>query len=100
MVDPGLGFAKTTTHNLELLRALPHLSSFPILVGASRKRFIGELLPHRQGQTAGDAASRDWGTAATTAAAVAGGAAAVRVHNVAANVDVARVADAVWKAVD
>jgi dihydropteroate synthase len=81
-IDPGLGFGKTTAHNLELLRRLGELGSlgFPVLVGASRKRFIGEIT--------GVAGPRDRvaGSVAAALEAVARGASVVRVHDVAATV--------------
>ncbi len=81
-IDPGLGFGKTTTHNLELLRRLPELAAlgFPVVVGASRKRFIGEIT--------GVAEPRDRlaGSLAAALEAVRRGAAVVRVHDVAATV--------------
>ena len=91
VVDPGLGFAKTAAHNLELLRALRQLRSLgrPVLVGASRKSFLGALL---------DDAGPDQrleGSLACAAAAVHEGAAILRVHDVAATVKVARVARAI-----
>jgi dihydropteroate synthase/2-amino-4-hydroxy-6-hydroxymethyldihydropteridine diphosphokinase len=68
IVDPGIGFAKRSRHNLELLRALrdvrEKLGGLPLLLGASRKRFIGELVGEAEPKR------RDWGTAAVTAAAV------------------------------
>jgi len=89
--DPGIGFGKTVDHNLEILRRLPEFASLdrPILVGPSRKAFIGKVL--------GDlpAADRLEGTAAAVALAVAGGAAIVRVHDVMEMVRVARMAEAV-----
>jgi dihydropteroate synthase len=90
--DPGLGFAKTTAHNIELLRQLPRLAShgFPLLVGPSRKRFIGEVLQEPRPR------ARLWGTAASICRAVAGGAAVVRVHDVAPAVQLCRMADALW----
>ena len=90
IVDPGIGFGKTLEHNLEILRRLGELRSLgcPILVGPSRKRFIGTLL--------GDApvTERLWGTAATVAFAITRGAHILRVHDVAAMRQVALVADA------
>ncbi len=88
-IDPGIGFGKTLDHNLSLLRALPALQTlgYPVLVGVSRKRFIGTLLNKTDPQ------SRDWGTAATCAWAIMQGAQILRVHNVAAMVDVARMLD-------
>lgn len=92
-VDPGLGFAKATVHNLALLRTPGALTPlrFPCIVGPSRKAFLGELT----GRNA--PASRVAATGAALAAAVASGADAVRVHDVAEAVDVVRVADAVWR---
>ena len=93
-VDPGIGFGKRLEHNLALLRALPALHArldVPIMVGVSRKAFIGQL-------TGKPAAERLFGTAAAVTAAVIGGAAAVRVHDVAEMHDVVRVADALARA--
>lgn len=91
VLDPGLGFGKSTAQNYELLAQLPHLARLgcPLLVGPSRKKFIGRVL--------GDAPSseRVWGTAATVTAAILAGAHIVRVHDVAEIVQVARVADAI-----
>lgn len=94
VADPGLGFAKTATQNLELLRQLPRLRAaldLPLLVGPSRKSFIGQILDRP------DPKQRVWGTAASCCGAIAGGADILRVHDVAAMVDVARVADAIWR---
>jgi dihydropteroate synthase len=93
IIDPGIGFAKTGEQNLELLRRLPELRSLdvPILVGSSRKSFIGRLI----GQD--DPKLRVWGTAATCCAAIAGFADILRVHDVAEMYDVCRVADAIWR---
>lgn len=96
--DPGLGFAKTTDQNLELLRRLAELATagpgqtappFPLLVGPSRKRFIGAVLDEPRPK------ARLWGTAAVCALAVAGGAAVLRVHDVGPIAQVARMAQAV-----
>lgn len=89
-VDPGIGFGKRLEHNLALLRGLPTLRArldVPIMVGVSRKAFIGQL-------TGKPADERVYGTAAAVSAAVLGGAAAVRVHDVAEMRDVVRVAEA------
>jgi len=89
--DPGIGFSKTGQHNLRLLRALPALRArlaVPVMVGVSRKRFIGEL-------TGQPAPLRTFGTAAAVAAAVLGGVDAVRVHDVKEMRDVVRVAGAI-----
>lgn len=90
-VDPGIGFGKTEAHNLELLRRLGELRVLgaPILVGTSRKGFIGRILGGRPPE------ARVAGTGATLALAVAQGAAVVRVHDVGPAADVVRVADAV-----
>jgi dihydropteroate synthase len=94
IVDPGLGFGKSPEQNLVLLRRLGELRSLglPLLVGASRKSFIGLPLnlPPQQ---------RDEGTAATTALAIHSGADIVRVHNVQMNVRAARVADAIVRGI-
>ncbi len=92
-LDPGIGFAKTWSQNLEILRELPRFKALglPLLVGSSRKSFIGHLLDQP------DPKQRVWGTAATCCAAIAGGADILRVHDVAQMRDVCRVADAVWR---
>ena len=89
--DPGLGFAKTTAHNLELLRRLPELaaSGYPLLVGPSRKRFIGAVLDEPRPR------ARLWGTAAVCALAVERGAAVLRVHDVGPIAQVTRMAAAI-----
>jgi dihydropteroate synthase len=93
LVDPGIGFGKGTDANLELLHRLGELKAdlggLPMLVGTSRKRFLGELLD------GAGATDRVEGTAATVALAVGAGADVVRVHDVAAIARTARVADAV-----
>jgi dihydropteroate synthase len=88
--DPGLGFAKTPPHNLELLRRLPELTArgFPVLLGPSRKRFIGAVLHEPRPR------ARLWGTAAVCALAVSRGAAVLRVHDVGPMVQVTRMAEA------
>ncbi|HEY9829569.1 MAG TPA: dihydropteroate synthase [Stenomitos sp.] len=93
MIDPGIGFAKTLEQNLELLRQLPTFRSLgvPILVGVSRKSFIGRLLNQP------DPKSRVWGTAAACCGAIAGTADILRVHDVLEMRDVCRVADALWR---
>lgn len=92
-VDPGLGFAKTYAQNLELLRQLNRFRDLgrPLLVGPSRKSFIGHILDQPDPQ------QRVWGTAATCCAAIAGGADILRVHDGAEMHDVCRVADAIWR---
>ena len=93
VLDPGLGFAKNADDNWELLRGLDRLLvlGFPVLVAASRKRFLGTLLGDRP---VGD---RDDATAAITALAAGAGAWGVRVHDVPASADAVRVA-AAWRA--
>jgi dihydropteroate synthase len=88
-IDPGVGFGKTVDQNLELLRNLRALAALgrPIVVGTSRKSFIGKI-------TGKDVAHRELGTAATVALSIAAGADIVRVHDVALMVDVVAVADA------
>lgn len=94
VLDPGLGFGKTGEHNWELLRALPELTALrrPVLVGASRKGFLGALLAGPDGPR--PAAGRDAATAALTVLAAQAGAWAVRVHDVAASADAVRVVQA------
>ena len=91
--DPGLGFAKTTEQNLELLRGLDQLRArgIPLLVGPSRKRFIGAVLDEPRPK------ARLWGTAAVCAQAIAKGADVLRVHDVAPIAQVARMSDALWR---
>jgi dihydropteroate synthase len=91
VLDPGIGFGKTVVQNCQLLRRLDALVAlgYPVLVGVSRKSFIGRLLDGR------DVEGRLFGTAAAVALAMAGGAKLVRVHDVAAIHDVVVVAEAV-----
>jgi dihydropteroate synthase len=88
LIDPGIGFGKTAEHNWIVMRRLEELRDlgFPILVGTSRKSFIGKLLDL-------PVTERIEGTAATVTAAVLRGADVVRVHDVAAMTRVVRVAD-------
>ena len=92
-IDPGIGFAKTYPQNLTILRQLNRLEPLgcPLLVGVSRKSFIGWILNQPDPQ------QRVWGTAAACTAAVAGGADILRIHDGAEMADVARVADAIWR---
>jgi dihydropteroate synthase len=92
LVDPGLGFAKEAEHNWALLRALPALAGLgcPLLVGASRKGFLGALLADADG-TPRPAHERDAASAALTVVAAQAGAWAVRVHDVAPHADAVRV---------
>jgi dihydropteroate synthase len=93
IIDPGIGFAKTYEQNLELLRRLSEFRSLelPLLVGPSRKSFIGNIL-HQL-----DPKQRIWGTAAACCAAIAGGADILRVHDINEMRDVCQVADAIWR---
>jgi dihydropteroate synthase len=96
LVDPGLGFAKTAEHNWALLRALPELAGLgcPLLLGASRKAFLGALLSDLDG-TPRPPRERDAATAAVTVLAAQAGAWAVRVHDAGASADAVRVVAAV-----
>lgn len=93
IIDPGIGFAKTAEQNWEILRQLSAFRSLgvPLLVGVSRKSFIGHLLnqPEPKG--------RVWGTAAACCGAIASGADILRVHDVLEMHDVCRVADVIWR---
>ncbi len=93
VVDPGIGFGKTHEQNLELVARTGELvasfAPYPLLIGTSRKRFIGRLLDDAPVE------GRVHGTMATVAAAVLGGARIVRVHDVRAAVDTVRVAEAI-----
>ncbi|CAL1387320.1 unnamed protein product [Linum trigynum] len=102
ITDPGIGFSKNTTHNLELLMGLPKIraelarkslaiSHAPLLIGPSRKRFLGDICSRPS------ATDRDPATVASITAGVLGGANIVRVHNVRDNVDAAKLCDAMLK---
>jgi dihydropteroate synthase len=93
IVDPGIGFGKSFRQNYQLLRELPEIArlGYPLLIGTSRKGFLGAALAEK-GQPAPPAA-RVFGTAATVAAGILGGAHIVRVHDVAEMRQVARVTD-------
>lgn len=94
VVDPGIGFGKTIRHNLALLDGIERLSEGrPVLIGASRKTFLGSILERAGRSTSVE--NRDRATGATTALAIAKGAAIVRVHDVTAAVAVGRTADAI-----
>jgi dihydropteroate synthase len=98
-VDPGIGFGKTVAHNLALLARLAEFKELgcPLVVGTSRKSFIGKVLA-AAGTAGGPERAvdqREWGTAATVAWAVAQGARVVRVHEVAAMADVVRMVEAI-----
>ena len=90
LVDPGIGFSKDAAHSLETLRRLPELAALdrPILVGPSRKSFIGRVLDL-------PVEKRLMGTAAAVASCVMLGAHVVRVHDVREMLEVVRVCDAI-----
>ncbi|XP_042520816.1 folate synthesis bifunctional protein, mitochondrial-like [Macadamia integrifolia] len=102
IIDPGIGFSKKTEHNLDILMGLPTIrreiakkslavSHVPILIGPSRKRFLGDVCNRP------DATERDPATVAAITAGILGGANIVRVHNVRDNFDAARLCDALLK---
>jgi dihydropteroate synthase len=93
ILDPGIGFAKTAEQSLELLQQLGQFRElgFPLLVGPSRKSFIGHILQQPDPQ------KRIWGTAATCCAAISGGADILRVHDVTEMTQVCQMADAIWR---
>ncbi len=93
IIDPGIGFAKNYEQNLEIFRRLRSLNSLdcPILVGASRKNFIGRILNQP------DPKARVWGTAAACCAAIFNGADILRVHDVKEMQDVSLVTDALFR---
>lgn len=102
ITDPGIGFAKTGEQNLELLKDLPivrrmlsessrTVSRGPMLVGPSRKGFLGNITGHRKGE------DRDAATVAASVVAVLGGANIIRAHNVRAVRDAVKVVDAIYK---
>jgi len=93
ILDPGIGFGKSFAQNYELLQKLPQLAKlgYPLLVGTSRKGFLGATLAREGKPTPPE--QRIWGTAATVTASILNGAHIVRVHDVAEMVQVARVAD-------
>lgn len=93
IIDPGIGFAKTYSQNLEILRELPKFRFLdcPILVGVSRKSFIGQILNQPL------AKQRVWGTAAACTGAIANSADILRVHDVREMHDVCQVADAIFR---
>ena len=98
LVDPGIGFGKTVEHNLEIVRRIEEFKSlgYPVVLGTSRKRFIGSVLDR-------DVTQRLLGTAATVAFSIARGIDIVRVHDVAEMMEVVRMADAVagkWRPED
>ncbi|RZL75777.1 MAG: dihydropteroate synthase [Rhodococcus sp. (in: high G+C Gram-positive bacteria)] len=95
VLDPGLGFAKNADHNWALLKALPEFNElgFPVLIGASRKRFLGSLLADADGEPR-PPAGRETATAVVSALAATHGAWGVRVHDAQASLDAIAVAEA------
>lgn len=92
VLDPGIGFGKTVEHNLELLRRLPGISvgtSRPVLLGVSRKSFIGKVLGSSRME------DREWPTVALTSFGREKGARIFRVHEVKANVEALRMTEAI-----
>jgi dihydropteroate synthase len=94
IIDPGFGFGKTVAHNLEILRRLREFKVLgcPVMIGTSRKSTIGAVLDQPPDR-------RMEGTAATVAAAIAGGANIVRVHDVTEMSKVAKMSDAIYKGI-
>ncbi|CCI45950.1 unnamed protein product [Albugo candida] len=98
IVDPGIGFAKDKALNLQILERIAELKAscndLPLLVGPSRKGFLGTICGRPEPKT------RAWGTAAACCAAIAGRADLIRVHDAQEMIDVAKVADAIWRSRD
>ena len=92
IIDPGIGFGKTTEHNLQILRSLAEFKSLdkPLLIGTSRKAFIGDVLGL-------PVTERVEGTAATVCWAITHGADIVRVHDVKANARAAQMTDVLYR---
>ncbi|MGK7926999.1 MAG: dihydropteroate synthase [Spirulina sp.] len=93
ILDPGIGFAKTYPQNIELFQRLAEFKplNLPILVGPSRKSFIGHFLGKKNPK------ERIWGTAAACCSAIALGGDILRVHDVPEMVDVCRLSDTIWR---
>ena len=93
IIDPGIGFAKDAAQNIKLIKELNRFKSIncPILIGVSRKSFIGKITSQDNPQ------DRVYGTAAANAGAIANGADIIRVHDVPQMYDVARITDAIWR---
>ena len=91
--DPGIGFSKDTKQNIDILRNMPYFkkSKFPLLIGASRKRFIGEILNETNPK------ERDIGTLAISCLCSQLNIHLVRVHNVKINYQILKVADAIFR---
>ena len=100
VIDPGIGFGKTQEQNLELIAKLDQLIAafpdYPVLIGTSRKSFIGRILADDSG-TPAPAEDRLYGSLATITAAVLNGAHIVRVHDVKATLETVRVADLILR---
>jgi len=95
ILDPGIGFGKSFEQNYELLANLPQLArlGYPLMVGTSRKGFLGKTLAHATNKSKVPPTERLWATAATVTASILAGAHIVRVHDVAEMLHVARTAD-------
>jgi len=95
ILDPGIGFGKSFHQNYQLLADLTQLArlGYPLMVGTSRKGFLGKTLAHVTNRSKVPATERLWATAATVTASILGGAHIVRVHDVAEMLQVARTAD-------
>lgn len=93
IIDPGIGFAKNSVQNIQLIQQLSQFKSLntPILIGVSRKSFIGKITGQNNPK------DRVFGTAAACCGAIANGADIIRVHDVAQMYDVAKVADTIWR---
>ena len=93
IIDPGIGFAKNAAQNIQLIQKLGQFQALnaPILIGVSRKSFIGKIIEQPNPK------DRVWGTAAACCGAIGFGADIIRVHDVAQMHDVTRVADAIWR---
>ncbi len=103
IVDPGIGFGKTVTHNLLLLKHVQAFASLdlPVLIGASRKAFIRKILKQsHEEDIRADLPIVETGTQAAVAAAVLNGAHIVRVHDVANTVPTVKILDALMQAED
>jgi dihydropteroate synthase len=94
-IDPGIGFGKTFRHNIDVLNAIDRLAGlgYPVVVGASRKRFLAAILEPIRGEVS--PVARDSATLGVVALSVAAGARIIRVHNVPAAVEVAVTVDAI-----
>lgn len=95
ILDAGIGFGKSFDQNYQLLANLPQLArlGYPLMVGTSRKGFLGKTLAHATNRSKVPATERLWATAATVTASILGGAHIVRVHDVAEMLQVARTTD-------